>query len=392
MKKLHVSSLSLFALGLFLVATPAYAADFFNGFETDTTDWYDFGGIVSRVSSGTDGIASHEGNYHAVIDGSAYTKWGGYESTFPADGYVTQVDVYLDMSLADGSSDKRFDFSSAISTPGDTHRRDFIFHVGTNPNTPNQWIASASNNAPGWPANPDRDPASITESGWYTLRSTFEDDGTGILAVRMEILDTDENIVGSWMLSTPADEIGITVGGNRYGWFTSQRFDFDSLAIDNSKKYDIIPFVRSAEITSPSPEDVEVYGAVKFTATLHDELGDDTVQWAVREGTCTAGVGTVLGNVDGRTDPYSWDGSSFSASADTSVWTPGSYCFVFNPSESSGDIPIRETREFSVISPLAIPPTEKAECMKGGWMTFSNPSYKNQGQCIASVVSKSPKH
>ncbi len=39
-------------------------------------------------------------------------------------------------------------------------------------------------------------------------------------------------------------------------------------------------------------------------------------------------------------------------------------------------------------TPPVITPTTKGQCKKGGWKTFTNPSFKNQGQCVASVVSK----
>jgi hypothetical protein len=35
--------------------------------------------------------------------------------------------------------------------------------------------------------------------------------------------------------------------------------------------------------------------------------------------------------------------------------------------------------------PLVGPPTSKAQCKKGGWKTFNNPSFKNQGQCVSYV-------
>ncbi len=38
--------------------------------------------------------------------------------------------------------------------------------------------------------------------------------------------------------------------------------------------------------------------------------------------------------------------------------------------------------------PPVITPTMKNQCKNGGWKTFTNPSFKNQGQCVASVVSK----
>jgi hypothetical protein len=38
------------------------------------------------------------------------------------------------------------------------------------------------------------------------------------------------------------------------------------------------------------------------------------------------------------------------------------------------------------------PPTTKGECLKNGWKVFDNPTFKNQGQCVAAVVSKSVNH
>jgi hypothetical protein len=35
--------------------------------------------------------------------------------------------------------------------------------------------------------------------------------------------------------------------------------------------------------------------------------------------------------------------------------------------------------------PAIGPPTSKAQCKKGGWRHFNNPSFKNQGQCVAYV-------
>jgi hypothetical protein len=35
--------------------------------------------------------------------------------------------------------------------------------------------------------------------------------------------------------------------------------------------------------------------------------------------------------------------------------------------------------------PLVGPPTSKDQCKKGGWQTFNNPVFKNQGQCVSYV-------
>ena len=111
-------------------------------------------------------------------------------------------------------------------------------------------------------------------------------------------------------------------------------------------------FVRTAEIISPE-ENEEVSGMVSFDATLVDKDGNDNVQWAVRKGTCTAGVANVIGNVDGSNSPYSWDGTTFHALADTSSWELGDYCFIFNPTESAGDTLIREIRNFVLVDNTA---------------------------------------
>jgi len=144
-------------------------------------------------------------------------------------------------------------------------------------------------------------------------------------------------------------EVRLAFGGER-DW------DFDWTRFDTL-------YSRTAEITSPDPDE-EVSGTVSFDAILTDKDGDDSVQWAVRKGTCAGGIGTVFGNVDGFHDSFDWDGSVFHASADTSSWEGGEYCFVFNPTESAGDIPIRLTRNFVVLDQIA-PEIELIEPIDG---------------------------
>ena len=36
--------------------------------------------------------------------------------------------------------------------------------------------------------------------------------------------------------------------------------------------------------------------------------------------------------------------------------------------------------------PIIGPPTDKDQCKDEGWKTFNNPTFKNQGQCVSSVV------
>jgi len=36
-------------------------------------------------------------------------------------------------------------------------------------------------------------------------------------------------------------------------------------------------------------------------------------------------------------------------------------------------------------------PTNKAQCKDGGWMTFTNPKFKNQGACVSYVNHPTPR-
>ena len=221
------------------------AAVFSQGFEADNSGWFD---DAVRVSSGADGVPSESGGFHAEVLGgptatpstphySAYTKWGGYSSEFPVEGYTTSIGIYLDMGTT-ADNDTRFDFSSAISTPAGTHRRDFIFNAGfyndsdAATGSGPRFVISASNNSVGQPKSAGRSPITIDTTGWYTFQHRFYDSGGGVLAVDMSVLNPSGTTVGTWTLSNSTDVIGSTVGGNRYGWFANNQFPF--LAIDNT--------------------------------------------------------------------------------------------------------------------------------------------------------------
>ncbi|KPJ55005.1 hypothetical protein AMJ47_03030 [Parcubacteria bacterium DG_72] len=128
---------------------------------------------------------------------------------------------------------------------------------------------------------------------------------------------------------------------------------------------------RYAEITSPNEGGI-VTGTLDLAAYLVDD-DQDSVQWAVRKGTCAAGTNTVFGNVDGFNDPFNWTYDSgtgmheFTAQADISSWEPGMYCFIFNPREDSGEEDIRLTREFEIEEEV---------------------TYKNHGQYVKSQENK----
>ncbi len=269
----------LLSLVLLFCAAPLWAQTVYvQGFEVDNSGWAVFSGLhANRVASGTNGVTSNTGSFHAEAIGSgvqgssassAATNWGGYScvpgcatttcaagGVFPAAGYVTAVDIYLNLS-ATSANDTRFDFSSAINVPAGSHRRDFVFNAGFYNDTDvtgsgPRFVISASNNAGranSFPRNPGRDPFAVTATGWYTFQHTFYDNGSGVLAVELSIINSSGTTIKTWTLSDASDIIGTTVGGNRYGWFANNEFSF--LAIDNAtmlKISTVQPFVFLAD-------------------------------------------------------------------------------------------------------------------------------------------------
>ena len=232
MKKIAV--LKIVGIVLVLAAIPVLAAThYFQGFETDILDW----SYVTRVASGTNGVTSAAGAFHAEAADGAFTRFGGYESTFPNGGYTTSVDVYLNVETGN-ANDTRFDWSSAIGMPDGTFRRDFVFNAGfyndsdATGDSP-RFVINASNNATRSGAFPKNSGwFSITTTGWYTFEHHFRNAGLGVLAVDLSISTLNGAPLHTWTLSDSTDIIGSTVGGHRYGWFAIQEFPI--LAIDNA--------------------------------------------------------------------------------------------------------------------------------------------------------------
>jgi Right handed beta helix region len=278
-----MTSMAMIAAAFALVSAPAASAapppgSYDNGFENagdvavrPPSNANDVMFNVTRETSGTDGIPSSAGAHYAQTvpalgDGSQFTRYGGYSSVFPLGGYTTSIDIYLDMADSDVGEDTRFDWSSAINGTDGNHQRDFIFSVGTDGF--GDFVMSASNNTPGWPANPGRTPLTVTTTGWYTFQHTFRDDGTGVLAVDMSVLDASGNVLKTWTLSDPADIIGTEVGGNRYGSFFNN--GFSSLAIDDITRSGTTTLGACAVATT-------VDGAVVTYTLLGDCTTDHTV-------------------------------------------------------------------------------------------------------------------
>lgn len=238
---------ALAAVCIFLTGTTSAAPVYFNGFESNISGWDAFAPSFhpARVPSGTNGISSATGAFHAQSSGGSLnafgsaTNFGGYNFGAGAvptvfQEYTTSLDIYLDMS-GGWLNDTRFDYSSAINNSAGTFLRDFVFNAGfysdasgLGANT-NRFVISAGNNAGrpnSFPKNANA--IAIDDTGWYTFVHHFYENA-GTLKVDMSIFDASSTLINQWTLGSDAIA---GVGGNRYGWLA--RNEFSTLAIDNS--------------------------------------------------------------------------------------------------------------------------------------------------------------
>ena len=261
----------------------AYLQDFEAG-GLGGDDWNAFNSAVSIVASGsgTIGAASSAGASHAEIDAltdpqtGAFTRLGGYSSSW-GDGFITSVDVYIDLSDPAVAADTYgWDLSSAANDQAGSHRRDFIFHTASN--AAGEVLVGGSNNSNFTRRN---DLATINHyaidaTGWYTFESVFRDAGDGTLAVDLNLRDSAGTLLWTETRNDASDVIATEVGGNRYMWFTF--LEVDTLAIDENK------LTRGVAAGDPltvdvSPPSGSVFpgGVTTVTVTATDVCGNQTV-------------------------------------------------------------------------------------------------------------------
>jgi hypothetical protein len=232
-------TLTLLAVLFFTHSLPALAVtSFYQGFETDKDGWMEYNSPIDRVVSGNNGVTSASGSYHALItapDSSTYsgafTRLGGYSDTWPG-GFTASLDIYLDTDWSLGSG---FDYSVAASRSNGNHLRDFIFHVAKDTSTGSLLVAGSNNSNFATIENLESGDNYYTvgNTGWFTFQHVFYD-LSGALAVDMNLLDDEGNLLFKETRSNPSDLIDSVVGGNRYGWITFASVD-DGLNIDNSQ-------------------------------------------------------------------------------------------------------------------------------------------------------------
>lgn len=206
------------------------------GFETDTAGWLDstssWYGLVTRVSSGTDGVFSAEGDYHAKMEGDSnsapFSRFAGYSNEWPGT-WTASMQIYLDPVWDNGTG---FDYSVAASGSDGNHQRDYIFHV-TKDSSTSKLLVAGSNNSNFAPREDleNINHYEVPQAGWYTFKHTFREQA-GALAVDLTLVDAQGTVVFTETRFNAADTIPVEVGGNRYAWFTFITVD-GGIAVDN---------------------------------------------------------------------------------------------------------------------------------------------------------------
>ena len=249
-------------------AVPPFTEDFespsFNNADADN----DMAG-VDRVASGTNGVTSAGGGFHAITQssGNHFSRMGGYDANWNG-GFVNQVDIYIDSAW--GTSGGGFDILTSLNqatAPFFTtvsHLVDMVFVVGvdTQTNPGGSILVGASQNASGVGTGIGTGsagffrggggalaaPIELFNYGWHTFEWDVHDTG-GFVEATLSITDPNSvtHHVHTWQLggwtgsgSAPIATSGgwhggtsNTVGGHRALWMPNENPSTGGVAFDN---------------------------------------------------------------------------------------------------------------------------------------------------------------
>lgn len=232
---------------------------FYQDFSQNASDWAALSGSMTQTTAFTPTYRSNAGvgQVGVVSNTGPFTRWrwnpaagsmAGNASQFAPSGYVLQIAMYLDTTVASGpvGNDLRVDYTVAVSnalTPA-VHAQDFMFNFGFYNETNSygsgrRFIATASNNGGtggnrGWPTNPARSPqvlAGPDDSGWYNFQHRFYPAGTGWYCDLTVWSESCGNKVANWTLG-PVHNLGpVDLGPPRYGWFVGVHLPNNALKV-----------------------------------------------------------------------------------------------------------------------------------------------------------------
>jgi hypothetical protein len=184
---------------------------------------------------------------------------------------------------------------------------------------------------------------------------------------------------------------GVNIGSNN----PSYNVNTDGVVF-NGTTYDFELATTSADTTAPAaPTPVSPSNGATVTS---DDL--DKVDWTTVTDPSSPVTYMYQASHSSATNP---DGSfttpvyTSGSLSDSEIATPGTpeglYYWHVKATDAVGNSsPWSVTWSFTVdnsstTTPPTTGPTNKDQCKKDGWKTFTNPSFKNQGQCVSSVTS-----
>lgn len=202
------------------------------------------GGTIEQVASGTAGIDSRSGGFHALVEGGEVTveqPVPGGVRTFYDDrtgewpgGILLSRDVYVDVDMTfDGQREGAgFELTGTAYQPDGSWFRDFLFYVTA---VSEGGVSISTGNGSSWTSAPGErtrrvtsNEVILTESGWYTLQHRYFE-VTGEVFVEMIVRDQAGESV---FTQTRAVSVTENIGNKNVGWFTFIDVD-GGIAIDN---------------------------------------------------------------------------------------------------------------------------------------------------------------
>jgi hypothetical protein len=134
----------------------------------------------------------------------------------------------------------------------------------------------------------------------------------------------------------------------------------------------------------------QAFTSAEFTlaGTAQCQGGSPRFNVATDQGFFFLGCNNVQPVVNGDgTATYTFTPQTIAAAGNQVPFPTGAIQSVDILIDVQGTADISNIRVNGVLEvPLIGPPTSKDQCKKGGWKTFNNPTFKNQGDCVSYVA------
>jgi hypothetical protein len=417
MRKILIS-LALFLGAMAIVVSPAFADSISINFENPPytvgninaqDGWTKTGSFDSAVTANTYGYASFNGQSLRISDAVTSGSFGDQTFAKPLVNAVGEIDS-TDGTFSRGTLQRhfemQFDIASTMQTVqpgmhlsvspdrGDGSRMSYLrFEDGiTGLDVFFDDVQGTSN------------PANFVETQIATgLSRTIPH----TVKLTMDALDGPSNDVVKVYIDGTLVHTGTS-------WENYYRYDSESIAEPSPRITKTILF-RESGIANNS--DLNNGFLIDNLTTSSSTLSTPTITTPANGATVTSSALTMVDWTDstGGTAPYQYQYEAYADAAYTSViyqsgWLTDS--FIPTPGTPPGDyyVRVRAMDGVGVITdwsngngagntyvihvtadvtptPIVGPPTNMDQCKNGGWQTFNNPSFRNQGLCVSYVVS-----